>query len=390
MALTRPRLLFLVTEDWYFWSHRLALARAARDAGMDVLVSTRVGDFGPRIEAEGFRLFPVEVRRAFGGPAAEWRSLKQIVRLYRSERPDIVHHVALKPIVLGSIAARLAGVPSVVNAFAGLGYLFTEGRSRPEAKRAVGILALRVAIRLARGRVVLQNDDDREELLRHGIVRKEKTVIIRGSGVDVARFTPAPEPAGVPLVVLPGRMLWDKGVAEFVEAARLLKRRGVSARFALVGPVDTENPVRIPESQLVEWCREGAVEWWGQKSEMAEIFRSARLVVLPSYREGLPKALLEAASCGRALVATDVPGCRDVVEDGINGLLIPARESAAVASAIERLLSDSTLRLAMGEKGRQMVLARFSEEQVTRETLALYSELLGGTAGSDRSFSSPD
>lgn len=385
MIAARPRLLFLITEDWYFCSHRLDLARAARDAGFDVLVATRVQDHGKRIEQEGFKLLSIRMIRKSRHPLRELAAVLELVGLYRRERPDIVHHVAMKPILYGSLAARLARVPAVVNAFAGLGYVFiAPGRWAWVVRVLIG-RALRWALALPRARVVVQNAEDRERLVRDGIVPPGRAVVIRGSGIDTAAFTPGPASAGEPLVVLASRMLWDKGVREFVEAAGLMKAQGVRAKCVLVGMVDEENPAKIPERQLQAWQAEGDIEWWGHRDDMRAVLSAARVVVLPSYREGLPKVLLEAAACARPIVAADVPGCREVVRNGDTGILVPPKNAPALAQAITTLLHDPALCERMGRRGRDLVVKEFSVERIAGETLALYRELLGparpGTAG---------
>ena len=372
----RPRLLYLITEDWYFWSHRLDLARLAAQAGFDVSIATRVTDHGERIRREGFRLFPITLYRRSRNPFVELGAVLELVRLYRRERPTIVHHVALKPILYGSIAAWCSRVPVVVNAFAGLGYAFTD------QKRRAGLLhmclrhALRVLLKLRRSLVVFQNQDDRDLLVEKDVVALPQTRIIPGSGIDTKVFDirlPSPDDS---VVMLASRMLWDKGVGDFVEAVRHLKRDGVSARFVLVGRCDEHNPAAIEPDQIHLWVREGLVEWWGHREDMAATLALASIVVLPSYREGLPKVLLEAAACGKPLVAADVPGCRDIVTHGVNGLLVPVRNPSALAAAINSLLRDPSLGIAMGLAGRQTVVRRFSVEQVANQTVELYRELL--------------
>ena len=375
----QPRLLFLITEDWYFWSHRLELARAARSAGWDVSIATRVGDHGKRIEDEGFKLLPLRLVRSSRHPVRELLTIFELVRLYRRVRPDVVHHVALKPILYGSLAARLGKLPAVVNAFAGLGYTFIQAGKRKGLLRSVMGRALRWSLALPHSRVVFQNEEDARELTSAGIVRHEQIRIIRGVGVDTDKFSPPPtsqDQNHIPLVVLAGRMLWDKGIGEFVEAARLLKVSGIQAQCVLVGMVDMENPAAISETQLRTWQTDGLVEWWGHREDMPNVLASAQLVVLPSYREGLPKVLLEAAACGRPLVATDVPGCREVVQDGVNGILVPPKDPASLCEAIARLLQDPGLRARMGARGREIVVKEFSVGRISRETLNLYDELL--------------
>ncbi len=373
----RPKLLYLVTEDWYFWSHRLALARAAMAANYDVVVATHVNDHGERIRAEGFRLVPIRLSRRSANPLRELLAMSEVLRLYRRERPDLVHQVAAKPVLYGSAVARLGGVGGVVNALAGLGFVFSSDRLRARVLRPFVVRAYRSALNKSSSHLILQNPDDADLLRRLRVIGDSTRVtVIRGSGVEMSAYPARPEPAGTPLVVLPARMLWDKGVGEFVEAARLLKARGVTARFALVGGGDAENPGAIPDAQLRAWQAEGIVEWWGFRTDMPEVLASASVVCLPSHREGLPKALLEAASCARALVATDAPGCREIVRHEDNGLLVPPRDVSALAAALERLIGDPALRARMGARGRERVLAEFRSEVVIDATLKLYGELL--------------
>lgn len=370
----RKKLLFLVTEDWYFYSHRLPPARAARAAGYDVVVVTRVGKRGPDILAEGFSLVPLGLSRRSRNPFRELATIAQIVGIYWRERPDIVHHVALKPVLYGSLAA-LVRRPAVVNAMAGMGFLFTSGSRKAGFLRAAVVRGFRVLLNAGRSVLILQNPDDRSMMVSGGLVEASRVRLIRGSGVDIEKFSPTPEPEGQAVVMLPSRMLWDKGVGEFVEAAGILRARGVQARFVLVGNGDPDNPASIPDSQLKAWHDSGVVESWGHCADMPDALAKATLVCLPSYREGLPKVLLEAAACARALVATDAPGCREIVRHGENGLLVPLRDASALAHAIELLLNDPDRRMAMAKQGRRMVELEFSESRVAEETLAVYREI---------------
>jgi len=366
------RLLFLVTEDWYFVSHRLPLALAAKEAGYEVAVATRPGNDVQAIEVAGIDLVPFEMDRRGMNPLKELGTVFRLARLLRRESPDLLHLVALKPVLLGNLAARLAGVKQRVSAVAGMGFLFTEGGRG-------GLLMPLVCRLLGRslrgGLVIVQNPDDAALLEGLG-VPADSLRLIRGSGVDLARFRVEPEPGGTPVVMLPSRMLWDKGVGEFVEAARRLKEQGVEARFVLVGAPDPANPAAVPGDRLEAWQAEGLVEWWGHREKMEAVLPQAHLVCLPSYREGLPKVLLEAMACGRAVVTCDVPGCREAVAQGENGLLVPARDAGALAHAIGQLLEDGPLRRRFGAAGRERAERLFSTEQVARETLGVYQELL--------------
>jgi glycosyltransferase involved in cell wall biosynthesis len=372
----RPRLLYLVTEDWYFCSHRLPVARAARDAGAEVVVATRVSAHGAAIRAEGFRLVPLAWRRGSHAPLAELRAILDIVSLYRRERPDLVHHVALKPVIYGSLAAVLAGVPHGINALTGLGALFIGSSARTRLLGALARAALRPLLNRPGGRVILQNADDRLLLEERGLLRHDRVALIRGSGVDVGRFAPTPEPDGPPVALLVARVLRDKGVGEFVDAARLLKARGIAVRMQLAGPTDPDNPAAIDQATLHGWQSEGIVEWLGPVADMPGLWAKSHIAVLPSYREGLPKALLEAAACGRPMIATDVPGCREIVREDETGLLVPAKDATALADAIARLTGDAALRQRLGTRARAVAEVEFAEDVVVRETLALYRELL--------------
>jgi glycosyltransferase involved in cell wall biosynthesis len=375
--LSRPTLLYLVTEDWYFCSHRLPIARAARSAGFDVSVATRVRSHGEQIRREGFRLVPLRWRRRSLHPWHETRALIDLLRLYRREKPDIVHHIALKPAVYGSLAARLTRVPATTNTVAGLGYVFTSGELRARILSPVLRLAIRSLLNQENSLLILQNPDDQKALGEYCGVKPERTVLIRGSGVDLKRFTPMPQPDGNVRVTMVSRMLWDKGVGELVEATRRLKQTGVELEVTLVGSPDPENPASIPESQLERWRNEGLIDWLGYRNDIEDVWKRSAIAVLPtSYGEGVPKALLEAAACARPIIATDVPGCREIVKHGDNGLLVPAKNVDALADAIGRLVSDRLLREQMGDRGAELAAADFSEDTVVERTLGVYERLI--------------
>lgn len=370
------KLLFFITEDWYFCSHRLELARAAKQNGFEVVVVTQVQEHGEKIKAEGFKLVPISLSRSGYNPLKEIQLIIDLIRIYRAECPAIVHHVAIKPVIYGSIAARVSSIPAVVNALAGLGFIFSSTRLKARILRPFVELAYRLALKNRYGRVILQNPDDIRLLTGRHILPLQQAVLIRGSGVNLQRYVLTPEREDVPLVVLAARMLWDKGILEFVEAAQLLHVEGILARFALVGDTDPANPAVVPERQLREWQTNGIIEWWGQRNNMPQVFAQANVVCLPSYREGLPKVLIEAAACGRPIVTTDVPGCREVVREGVNGFLVPVHDSHALAHALRKLIENPQLRQAMGMAGRKIAEEEFAVEHVIRETLRVYRELL--------------
>jgi glycosyltransferase involved in cell wall biosynthesis len=377
----RPKLLFVITEDRFFWSHRQPVARAALQAGYEVVVAARVHSCAERIRDAGFRFIPLELMRESYSPLKELRAIRQLRRIYRAEKPDLVHHVALKPVLYGSIAALGRKDTKVVNALIGLGYLVSSSSLKAKVLRFGIWSGLRFLLNRPRSQVLLQNDDDRRLLVDQVKVAREKTAVIRGSGVDVKMFQPTPEPAGDPIVLLVARMLWIKGVGDFVEAAALLKGRGLRARFALAGDTDFRSPSGVPSQQLEQWQNSGTVEWWGHQDEMHSVLQRVNIVCLPSHGgEGVPKALLEAAAGGRAIVTTDVPGCRDIVRQGVNGIVVPPHNPAALADAIETLLKNPALRVEMAKRGREIAVSEFSEEVVTAQTLSLYGTLLGTRA----------
>ncbi len=375
-----PKILFLVTEDWYFWSHRRPLAQAALKAGFEVLLATHVDRHRVLIEADGVTVLPLSLRRSSRNPFRELLSLLEVANLYLTHRPDLVHHVAHKPVLYGSVAARLTGVPAVVNALGGLGYAFIASGWRARIRRHLLSWAYKLALGGRSSRLILQNDDDLAVLVEEGMTLPEAVTVIRGSGVDLDEFKPSPEAPGVPLVLMSSRLLWDKGAGEFVAAAIALRQAGVKARFALAGDVDADNPAAVPSEEIERWRREGDVEIWGRRDDMPAVYAQAHVVCLPSYREGFPKALIEAAACGRAMVAADVPGCREVVRSGDNGLLVPPRDAVALAEALRRLIEDPLLRARMARRSREIAVAEFSQADVVERTLEVYSLLLEGTA----------
>lgn len=377
---SRPwRLLIVVNVSWFFVLHRLPIALMARERGAEVHVACGEGDGTADIIARGFSFHALPITRKAVAPFRDLRALWALVRLYRRVRPDIVHHVTLKPILYGSIAARVAGVPAVVNAFAGLGFTFSGSSISAKLRQRLLELSLAVTLRFRRQAVVFENHDDLKLLTQAGAVPRRQSVVIAGVGVDTSDYQAAAEPSGPPSVVLAGRMLREKGVEYFVAAAKLLKARGVDARFLLVGAPDPFNPGSILQSQLEAWHEEGVVEWQGFRRDMPRVMQEAHIVCLPTYyREGVPRILMEGAACGRPLVATDMPGCRDIVQHGINGLLVPPHDVQSLSTALEALIGDRELRCRMGKAGRALVETHFALPRVLEEFWRLYSTLRDG------------
>lgn len=377
--------LLFANTDWYLYNFRRALARALQDAGWEVVLVAPPGPYGEKLRDLGFRFVAAPMERRSLNPLREVLLLAWLWRLARAEKPDILHGFTIKCAVYGGLAGRLAGVARV-NAVAGLGYVFIGDSVKARLLRPIVRALLRLALGGAQARLILQNPDDVALFVAAGLAPRERIRLIQGSGVDCARFQPPTRerPADAPLrVLLVGRMLWDKGVAEFVAAARLLRAEGRSLRFVLAGAPDPGNPAAIPQETLEDWRDSGVVDWLGHVDDMPGLLAGADIVVLPSYREGLPKSLIEAAACARPLIATDVPGCREVVADGVDGLLVPVREAEPLAAAIARLADDPALARRLGEAARAKALQAFDESIVLSRTIAVYDELVGPRPAKD-------
>lgn len=370
------RLVFTVNSPDFLVSHRLVLVRGALQAGYDVHAVCPDGAGVPTLSHLGVSVHQWAVHRTGQRALREVATVARLVDIYRRIQPDIVHHVTIKPVIYGSFAARVTGVRGVVNAVSGLGYVFLKKGLRAHARRRAIAVSYRLALNSANTRVVLQNDDDEHDLRAMGALGSNARVVkVRGSGVDLKRFRPTPEPVGVPVVVFPARFLRDKGVIEFVHAARHLRASNVLVRMVLVGDVDTVNPASVTRAEVESWVREGCVEWWGFRTDMPQVFSESNIVCLPSYREGIPKVLLEAAASGRAIVTTDAPGARDVVAGGRLGPLVPAGNWGALADAIEPLL-DATTRSGFASALAEHARRHFSDDLVLAQHLRVYEDLL--------------
>ena len=370
-------LLFVVNVDWFFLSHRLPIALEAMRQGYQVHIATGLTDRLNELQRNGLVVHPLALDRSSAGVRNAWRTMLQLWKIYKAVRPDVVHLVTIKPVLLGGLVARLAGVPAVVAAVSGLGFVFMARGAKAAVRRWLVGAVYRLALGHGNLKVIFQNADDLRSLAKVAHLPGAKVAMIRGSGVDLVRFAQVPLPSGVPVVLLATRLLADKGVLEFVQAARLLKQRGCNARFVLVGTVDTANPTSFRNTDVLTWVDEGAVEWWGHRADMPQVLAASQLVVLPSYREGLPKVLIEAAACGRAVLTTEVPGCRDAIDPGITGVLVPVRNVVALANAMEALINDSVRCQVMGDAGRALAEKAFDVRQVVAAHLQIYQELIG-------------
>jgi glycosyltransferase involved in cell wall biosynthesis len=328
------------------------------------------------IEAAGLELIAVPFARKRLNPLAELAFIIQLARRYKALKPDLVHHIALKPIITGGIAARLAGVKAVLNAPTGMGFIFSSEKLLAKLLKPFVTILLRLTLCPPNSRVVFENPDDMAAMLKSRMITPGCEILIRGAGVDMDEFAPAPEPAGPVRVILIARMIHEKGIGVFVEAARIL--RGEAA-FVLVGAPDPGNPNSVTKAELRAWEAEGLVTWLGPRRDIADLLRGAHIACQPStYREGLPKSALEAAACGKPLVTTDVPGCREAVVDGVTGFLVPPRDATALAAAIKKLIDDAGLRARMGAAGRERTAREFADAVVCEKTLLVYEALMQG------------
>lgn len=375
------RVLLVVNGVQKFFTHRGGLAMGLRDRGWDVEMVVPADEDDSVIREAGIRPHTVPLVRSSMSPVTESRTILALSNLYRERSPDLVHHFTPKPVIYGGIAARLAEVAGVVSSIAGLEYPFISDSVQARTLRALAALGYRLALSGDGNRVIFENTSDLEEFVERGLAERAISRVIVGAGVDVEKFHPPAESPRRVRVLLAARMLRQKGVVEFVEAARRLRSEGSGARFLLVGESDPTNPTSIEREQLRAWDREDGLQWMGHLTHdrMPELMRSVHLVCLPSYREGAAKVLLEAAASGRAIVTTDVPGCREAVEAGESGLLVPPRDPDALADALDRLIRDGELRARMGRRGREIAVERFSIQRVVEKTAEVYRDLTGET-----------
>lgn len=365
-----------MNEALFFTTHRMPVAVAAAKLGYEVHVAAPYEEASvDKIKAQGFAYHDIPLERGGLNPLGELKLIWHLFGLVRRLRPDLVHHVAMKPVTYGGLATRLLGVPAVVHAVTGLGYLFTREDVKSRAIRSLILRLYRFALGHKNAVAIFQNPDDLALFTERDLVDPAIVVMIKGCGCDVNVFKPRPRPARPVTVMFPARILGDKGVNEFIEAVRILKAEGTDARFLLVGRRDPLNPTDVPEETIRGWERDGLVEWWGFRTDMPDVLVEADIICMPSYREGLPRGLIEAASCGLPIVTADVPGCREIVRDDDNGLLVPVRDGKATADALRRLIDDADLRERLGRRSRERAETEFSEEKFVADTLAAYAQV---------------
>ena len=373
----RERILFVVSEDWYFYSHRLYLAKVAAASGFKVGLLSHFSNHKKLIEKEGIITFNWLLKRSSKNIIKEITAIKGVTSSIKTFKPDIIHAVAMKPVLYSSIASYFLGLKNRVYALAGLGHVFTSNKKYFIVLRFCMEFFLKFLLKTHKTILILQNPEDQEVVLNAGIINQSHIRLIRGAGVDMELFSFSPIPKGIPIIILPSRMLWAKGILDFINCAKIINKDKKIARFILIGAPDNQNPDSIPKEKLEEWSKSDLIEWWGHQSDMVKVYHKSTIICLPTtYGEGLPKALLESASCARPIVTYDRPGCREIVRDRYNGFLVKPKDINDLANKISQLLKNPNLCIQMGRNGRRMVKENFTQEIIAEQTIKVWEELL--------------
>jgi glycosyltransferase involved in cell wall biosynthesis len=366
--------IFVANTDWYLYNFRLSLARFLRSKGFDTVFVSPPGDYADRLMEAGFKWIQWEVGRKSLAPVAEINGLRKLYSIYKSEKPDFVHHFTMKPVLYGSLAGRAAEVPGIINCVTGLGYIWLSNEPIAQSLRPFLRILFRHTLKAPNIQMIFENDGDKEYFIDAQLIDEKRTSLIPGVGVDVNKFFSSDEPEGVPVVVFPARMLRDKGLGTLIQSAENLRKQ-IDVRIVLVGRPDPGNPTSVDVETLQQWDKAGVIEYWGWKDDMAQVYRDSHIVVLPSLYEGVPTVLLEAAASSRPIIATDIPGIRMVVHNHQNGILVPMRDSKALSDAIKKLVIDNDLRRKMGVIGREIVLNHFTQKIINERTYDVYQKL---------------
>ena len=376
--MSKNKILFFVNVDWFFVSHRLPIAVAAFKAGFEVHVVTTMTGKENILRKAGFILHDVPISRGNASPFSYLKTISEIVKIFRNVKPDLVHLITIKPILLGGIAARIVGIHGVIAAISGMGYVFINKGLIASIRKWTVKLLYNISLGHKNLRVICQNLNDLDDIQKATKLPNRSFTVIDGSGISLKNFQYTVDTNKIPKVIMASRMLKDKGVLEFVEAARIIKNANIQVSFILVGSPDPDNPSSITMSQIQDWTEKNILEFWGHQEDMNQILGQASIIVLPSYREGFPKVLIEAAAVGRPVVTTDVAGCRDAIYNGVTGVLVPAKDSNALAEAIKKLLVSPETCYKMGKEGRKMAEKRFDEKITIERHLSIYDQVLSG------------
>ncbi len=365
------RIVFVVNVDWFFISHRLPIALEAQNQGYEVHLICGVTGRQNELENLGIKVHSIEISRSGANPILEFKTILYIWRILKELRPALVHCVTIKAVIYGGIVSRMIGINTQVYSISGLGYVFIQKKMKSFVLKAFAVALFKIALKRAH-KVIFQNKADLSFFVCRKIIQPEQAELIRGSGVDLTQYSVVEEPKGEIVVSFIGRLLIDKGVGEFVDAARILFSSGSGLRMVLVGDIDEGNPNSVTRAAVDSWIHAGIVEYLGFQEDIASLISRSNIIVLPSYREGLPKALIEAAACGRSVVTTDVPGCRDAIEPGKTGLLVPIKDPSSLAKAISALAMDDELRKEFSKNARRLAEDAFSIEDVIIKHMVIY------------------
>lgn len=371
------RIILFANTDWYLYNFRLPLARELRERGNEVILLSPPGAFHHLLQENGFHWVSFPLSRRGVNPLMELLTLWRLFRIYQQIKPEVVHHFTIKPVIYGSLAAHVLGIRQIINSITGLGHLFIDAGLGTRITRGFAKMLYRLCLRHTQ--VIFENPEDRDTFIQNHLLESRQAHIVLGAGVDVKRFKPSPYKNDIPLVLFAGRLLITKGVLEFVRAAQYFKQKDSKARFAIVGSPDPGNPASISSDHIDAWIRSGVVEAWGWQDDMPSVLAKADIFCLPSYREGVPSVLLEACAAGLPIITTDVPGCRDVVVNNVNGLLVPPQDPQALVTAMEKLVDNPTLRDKMGKMGRQIALDNFSLDKTIEQILSVYQQAAAST-----------
>ena len=370
------RVLFIITEDWALISHRLHLVDAAISAGYEVGIATRINKHYHTLKKHGVKIFEWDLKRRSLNPIREIITLIRLYQILWLFKPDIIHAVAQKPVIYAGMVRRFYRNVAFIGTLGGVGYIFTNKSLKARLLRPIVIIFLKLALMQKKTRLILQNIDNINTIKNIGIVDHRNIRLIRGAGVETDKFLPSEIPIGIPTVILPGRLLWDKGVGEFIRVAKRIQARGIKARFVLVGNIDLDNPETVPQAKIDKWVKSGIIEQWGKCDYMETVYQQISIVCLPSYNEGLPKVLLEAASCSRPTIAFDVPGCREVIQDEVNGFLVEFGNEYKLENLLIKLIKSNKLCNKMGKEGRKIAVTEFSSVIINKQTLNIWNEII--------------
>lgn len=376
MTKKSQRILFVITEDWALISHRLHLVKAAIEAGYEVALAAKVSKYRKTLENKGIKIFEWNLSRGSLNPLKEINAIFSLVKILSIFKPNIIHAVAQKPVIYSGLARKIYNKASFVGTLGGVGFVFTSQSLKAKLLKPIVIFLLKYVLSGNKIRLILQNQENIVTIKKLGIIDSKNIQLVRGAGVEIEKFLPSQIPENIPTVILPGRLLWDKGVAEFIRIAKRIKARNIKSRFVLVGNNDPENPECVPQAKIDKWVSSGIVEHWGRCDNMETIYQKISIVCLPSYNEGLPKVLLEAASCSRPAVAFNVPGCREVIENKVNGFLVEFGNENELEKVLIKLINNKKLCDQMGKNGRNIVEREFSSKIINTQTFNIWKEII--------------